>query len=95
MRKLGGAIAVGVVLVLLFAAWPAIAQQPAPPATRLTGEPRTPDTSGRVKDARTLDSGWPPVLVVGALVLAGSAGGVIVVMMRRARAALRATSGPR
>jgi hypothetical protein len=44
---------------------------------------------GRARDRDELDPSWPPVLVGGALVLAGVSAGAVIVMMRRARAATR------
>ena len=45
--------------------------------------------AGRLQDRDRLDPAWPPVLIGGALVLAGLSAGAVIVMMRRARAATR------
>jgi hypothetical protein len=60
------------------------------PADRIAGVP-----DGRLVDDERLDSGWPPVLVGGVVVVAGTAAGASIVMLRRARAALRAPGGRR
>jgi hypothetical protein len=50
---------------------------------------------GRLVDDEHLDSGWPPVLVGGVVVVASTAVGASIVMLRRARAALRSPAGRR
>jgi len=60
------------------------------PADRIAGT-----SNGRLRDDARLDSGWPPVLVGGVVLVAGTAAGASIVMLRRARAALRAPGGGR
>lgn len=52
-------------------------------------------SNARLQDSRALDSAWPPVLIGGVLLVAGSAAGAVIVMLRRARAALRPERGRR
>jgi hypothetical protein len=60
------------------------------PADRIAGT-----DDGRLRDDERLDSGWPPILVGGVVVVAATAVGASIVMLRRARAALRSPGGPR
>jgi hypothetical protein len=50
---------------------------------------------GILQDDEQLDSGWPPVLVGGVVLVVGTAAGASIVMFRRARAALRSPGGRR